>query len=118
MASGDCSCGLVSAMHACFPDMKSLHLVEHGTFPFYRTEDVEEERRLLYVACTRAQSLLYLSHASKRKVAAETKSKELSEFVGVVIKADPVSRLAPMSVLCHLHVVLDIVWRDTPAVST
>ncbi|KAF8896349.1 P-loop containing nucleoside triphosphate hydrolase protein [Infundibulicybe gibba] len=60
--------------------------VEQGTFPFYRTEDVEEERRLLYVACTRAQGLLYLTHATRRKIAGETKTKELSPFVSTVIK--------------------------------
>ncbi|KAF8149889.1 P-loop containing nucleoside triphosphate hydrolase protein [Crassisporium funariophilum] len=55
--------------------------VDQDTFPFYRTEDIEEERRLLYVACTRAQSLLYLLHASKRQVAGQTKQKRLSDFV-------------------------------------
>ncbi|KAF9468047.1 UvrD-helicase-domain-containing protein [Collybia nuda] len=63
--------------------------VEQGTFPFHRTNDVEEERRLLYVACTRAQSLLYLLHTIKRKVAGETKTKELSEFVSAVTKQNP-----------------------------
>ncbi|KAE9400182.1 UvrD-helicase-domain-containing protein [Gymnopus androsaceus JB14] len=63
--------------------------VEQGTFPFYRTDDIEEERRLLYVACTRAQSLLYLSHATQRKVGGETKSKDLSVFVSAVIKENP-----------------------------
>ncbi|KAJ6543965.1 P-loop containing nucleoside triphosphate hydrolase protein [Mycena capillaripes] len=60
--------------------------VEQGTFPFYRTEDVQEERRLLYVACTRAQSLLYLSHVSKRKVGGETKTKDISEFISAATK--------------------------------
>ncbi|KAJ7047915.1 P-loop containing nucleoside triphosphate hydrolase protein [Mycena alexandri] len=60
--------------------------VEQGTFPFYRTDDVQEERRLLYVACTRAQTLLYLSHVSKRKVGGETKTKEISEFVASATK--------------------------------
>ncbi|KAG8900916.1 hypothetical protein FRC01_009998, partial [Tulasnella sp. 417] len=41
---------------------------EKGTFPFYRTDSVTEERRLLYVACTRAQAFLYLSHAENRMV--------------------------------------------------
>ncbi|THV07389.1 UvrD-helicase-domain-containing protein [Dendrothele bispora CBS 962.96] len=63
--------------------------VEQGTFPFYRSEDIEEERRLLYVACTRAQSLLYISHASQRKVAGETKGKELSGFISAVAKQNP-----------------------------
>ncbi|KAJ7265966.1 P-loop containing nucleoside triphosphate hydrolase protein [Mycena haematopus] len=60
--------------------------VEQGTFPFYRTDDVQEERRLLYVACTRAQSLLYLSHVSKRKVGGETKTKDISEFISAATK--------------------------------
>ncbi|KAJ6516457.1 P-loop containing nucleoside triphosphate hydrolase protein [Mycena sanguinolenta] len=60
--------------------------VEQGTFPFYRTDDVQEERRLLYVAFTRAQSLLYLSHVSKRKVGGETKTKDVSEFVSAATK--------------------------------
>lgn len=47
-------------------------------------------RRLLYVACTRAQGLLYLSHAAVRKVAGETKTKKLSEFVSVVTNQNPV----------------------------
>ncbi|KAK7463908.1 ATP-dependent DNA helicase srs2 [Stygiomarasmius scandens] len=60
--------------------------VEQGTFPFYRSDDIEEERRLLYVACTRAQSLLYISHVNQRKVAGETKGKELSTFISAVTK--------------------------------
>ncbi|EGN98601.1 hypothetical protein SERLA73DRAFT_54973, partial [Serpula lacrymans var. lacrymans S7.3] len=66
--------------------------VEQGTFPFYRTDDVEEERRLLYVAFTRAQNLLYLSYSSKRKVAGESKTKDLSEFVSVVRDENQVSK--------------------------
>ena len=49
------------------------------------------KRRLLYVACTRAQSLLYLSHSSKRKVGGETKTKEISEFVAAATKEHSVS---------------------------
>ncbi|KAJ7896080.1 P-loop containing nucleoside triphosphate hydrolase protein [Mycena olivaceomarginata] len=62
--------------------------VEQGTFPFYRTDDVQERgtRRLLYVACTRAQSLLYLSHVSKRQVGGETKPKDISEFISAATK--------------------------------
>ncbi|KAI0951320.1 hypothetical protein AcW1_008388 [Taiwanofungus camphoratus] len=63
--------------------------VEKGTFPSHRTEDVEEERRLLYVACTRAQSLLYLSWSTARMVAGEVKQKELSDFVSVITKDNP-----------------------------
>ncbi|OHW97364.1 rep helicase [Colletotrichum incanum] len=35
--------------------------VYNGSIPHMRSEDLDEERRLLYVAMTRAQSLLYLS---------------------------------------------------------
>jgi DNA helicase-2/ATP-dependent DNA helicase PcrA len=58
--------------------------VEHGTFPFYRSDDIHEERRLLYVACTRAQTSLYLTHTSKRKVAGVFKSRDLSEFISKI----------------------------------
>ncbi|KAF8905113.1 P-loop containing nucleoside triphosphate hydrolase protein, partial [Gymnopilus junonius] len=58
--------------------------VDQDTFPFYRTEDIEEERRLLYVACTRAQALLYILFAKERVVAGRTKEKKLSDFVSVV----------------------------------
>lgn len=47
--------------------------------------------RLLYVACTRAQGLLYLSQAAKRRVGGETKKKDLSEFVSAVMKHNEVS---------------------------
>ncbi|KIJ66868.1 hypothetical protein HYDPIDRAFT_149901 [Hydnomerulius pinastri MD-312] len=63
--------------------------VEKGTFPFYRTEDIEEERRLLYVACTRAQVMLYLTHSLKRKNAGEEKTKDVSEFVAGIQREDP-----------------------------
>lgn len=75
----------------------NAHVVEAGTFPFYRSEDAEEERlvvprwlsrncwwytrRLLYVACTRAQCLLYLSYTERRKIAGEAKNKTLSPFL-------------------------------------
>ncbi|PCH42532.1 UvrD-helicase-domain-containing protein [Wolfiporia cocos MD-104 SS10] len=55
--------------------------VEKGTFPSARAEDVHEERRLLYVACTRAKALLYLTHSTARMMSGEVRPKELSEFV-------------------------------------
>ncbi|KIM39808.1 hypothetical protein M413DRAFT_74334 [Hebeloma cylindrosporum] len=54
---------------------------DQDTFPFYRTEDVDEERRLLYVACTRAQTLLYMLYSHTRQVAGKTKQKKLSDFI-------------------------------------
>lgn len=44
--------------------------LEEGVFPISRsfnsTSDLEEERRLMYVALTRAEERLYLSHTSRR----------------------------------------------------
>ncbi|TBU33526.1 P-loop containing nucleoside triphosphate hydrolase protein [Dichomitus squalens] len=58
--------------------------VEDGVFPSARSEDTEEERRLLYVACTRAQGLLYLTHATSRMIAGEQKPTDLSPFIAEV----------------------------------
>ncbi|KDQ15802.1 hypothetical protein BOTBODRAFT_31276 [Botryobasidium botryosum FD-172 SS1] len=55
--------------------------VEAGTFPSWRSDDIHEERRLLYVACTRAQALLYLTYCRARMTAGEMGSKMLSDFI-------------------------------------
>lgn len=39
--------------------------VYQGSIPHLRSENIDEERRLLYVAATRAQSLLYLTFPAK-----------------------------------------------------
>jgi DNA helicase-2/ATP-dependent DNA helicase PcrA len=58
---------------------------EEGYLPFKREGDdstnVEEERRLLYVAMTRAQQALYLSYASKRMVFGKRAAREPSRFI-------------------------------------
>ncbi|KAH7884318.1 P-loop containing nucleoside triphosphate hydrolase protein [Phlebopus sp. FC_14] len=70
--------------------------VEKGTFPFYRAEDTEEERRLLYVACTRAQTMLYLTHSLGRKTAGQMQGKDVSEFVsGLRDRNPPVFSIKP-----------------------
>ncbi|KAK0500348.1 P-loop containing nucleoside triphosphate hydrolase protein [Armillaria luteobubalina] len=63
---------------------------EAGTFPFHRSEDIDEERRLLYVACTRAKGLLYLLNVVKRKIAGNLMERSLSYFVEHVIEGDQV----------------------------
>lgn len=50
-------------------------------------------RRLLYVACTRAQGLLYLSHTASRNVAGNKMDRKVSPFVSMVQWDDPVSTL-------------------------
>lgn len=57
--------------------------VEEGIFPIQRatsTTDIEEERRLMYVALTRAEERLYLSHASKRYMYCESQYQSPSRF--------------------------------------
>ncbi|KAJ3548442.1 hypothetical protein NM688_g5299 [Phlebia brevispora] len=62
--------------------------VEKGVFPSSRAEDIEEERRLLYVACTRAQGLLYMSYCTSRMAAGTVKRSILSEFMTALSEDD------------------------------
>jgi DNA helicase-2/ATP-dependent DNA helicase PcrA len=59
--------------------------LEEGLFPHSRANesqnDLEEERRLCYVAITRAEKYLYLSHAMKRRVYGEELPSEPSRFL-------------------------------------
>ncbi len=62
--------------------------LEEGLFPLMRAYDeeaqLEEERRLLYVAMTRAREELYLTHAQSRRRAGEFLRGERSSFVEVL----------------------------------
>jgi ATP-dependent DNA helicase UvrD/PcrA len=59
--------------------------MEDGLFPHARAatapEEMEEERRLCYVAITRAERFLYVSHAMKRRVYGEEMASEPSQFL-------------------------------------
>jgi DNA helicase-2/ATP-dependent DNA helicase PcrA len=59
--------------------------LEDGLFPHSRSladaSDIEEERRLCYVAMTRAQKYLYVTHAVKRRVYGEELASEPSQFL-------------------------------------
>jgi len=46
-----------------------------------RKTDVDEERRLFYVAMTRAKERLYITYAGKRKIYGKTNNRELSPFI-------------------------------------
>lgn len=55
---------------------------EEGITPVLRKDtDMEEERRLFYVALTRAKDVLFITHAARRKNYNETEEKALSAFV-------------------------------------
>ena len=59
--------------------------MEEGIFPgiqsMFKTDDVEEERRLAYVGITRAKKNLYISHASMRMLFGTTSRNLPSRFV-------------------------------------
>ena len=59
--------------------------LEENLFPHSRVRDsqseLEEERRLCYVAITRAEKYLYLTHAMKRRIYGEEQPSEPSRFL-------------------------------------
>ena len=58
---------------------------EKGYIPFERGEnketDINEERRLFYVAMTRAKERLYLTRARKRRIFGKKVKRDLSPFI-------------------------------------
>lgn len=60
--------------------------IEDGLMPhfhaFKNVEDLQEERRLLYVGITRAREMLYLTGAKKRKFYASVQEQQPSRFLG------------------------------------
>ncbi|KAM0754624.1 UvrD-helicase-domain-containing protein [Meredithblackwellia eburnea MCA 4105] len=65
---------------------------EDGTYPFFRCQsDAEknEERRLLFVAITRAKILCHLSHSTIRMSAGRTEGKSISPFLAPAVAKYP-----------------------------
>ncbi|GMR03422.1 MAG: UvrD-helicase domain-containing protein [Thermodesulfovibrionia bacterium] len=62
--------------------------VEDGLLPHFHTlkspDELEEERRLFYVGMTRAQDLLILSSAKKRKLYASVQKQKSSRFLNAI----------------------------------
>ena len=61
---------------------------EENIFPSYRSQldssEIEEERRLAYVAITRAKKRLFISNAKQRLLFGSTQRNKLSRFVGEI----------------------------------
>ncbi len=59
--------------------------LEDGVFPHARSvsdpRELEEERRLAYVAITRAEQLLYVTHSMRRRIYGEEMAAEPSQFL-------------------------------------
>ncbi|KAK3492910.1 P-loop containing nucleoside triphosphate hydrolase protein [Neurospora hispaniola] len=67
--------------------------VYNGSIPHMRSEDGDEERRLLYVAMTRAQSLLYLSYPVYNSPGSSERT-ELSSFKGPTFERPLMTHIA------------------------
>ena len=81
-------CILISTVHAVKGlEFKAVFVValENGIFPIIRTGDrpsnMEEERRLMYVAVTRAKERLYLTMSKQRYLYNQKKDEEMSQFL-------------------------------------
>jgi len=82
--------------------------LEEGVFPHsrsaYNQEELEEERRLAYVAMTRAREALYLVYATRRIIYGDPQNNPPSRFVTElldenIIKVSPGFTLNPTSIL-------------------
>lgn len=64
--------------------------LEEGIFPHSRSimdqEEMEEERRLAYVGITRAEKILFLSHAKMRTLFGRTSMNPVSRFINEIPK--------------------------------
>jgi DNA helicase-2/ATP-dependent DNA helicase PcrA len=62
--------------------------LEEGLLPHFNAqgaaEDLEEERRLLYVGMTRAQDRLFLTHCRRRRIAGRYQDREASPFLAEI----------------------------------
>ena len=86
--------------------------MEDGIFPgsrsMYNEEDMEEERRLAYVAITRARKKLRLIHASQRMIFGTTTRNMKSRFIkeinpDVIFKEDRITTTVPASAKSKSH---------------
>ncbi len=84
---GDAPVTLMTAHSAKGLEFPLVFIVglEDGLFPHSRSAtdpaEMEEERRLCYVAMTRAERFLYVTHAMKRRVYGEELASEPSQFL-------------------------------------
>ncbi len=93
MDSGDDAVTMMTVHSAKGLEFENVFAVgmEDGIFPSGRSfdseEDMEEERRLAYVAITRAKKMLYLSSASQRMLFGSTQRNFTSRFIKEIDKS-------------------------------
>ncbi|MCJ1391003.1 hypothetical protein MMC18_003864 [Xylographa bjoerkii] len=83
-----------------------------GSIPHSRAEDADEERRLLYVAMTRAQALLYMSCPIKNSMREET---TLSPFLAAKKVARLITDQGPSFQFGTTQDICRILHRDCPS---
>ena len=75
--------------------------LEENIFPSYLSThsdaEIEEERRLAYVAVTRAKEKLYLTHAKERLLYGKTDYNKLSRFIRDILPLNILDSLQPAS---------------------
>lgn len=87
---------------------------EEGIYPFYRaagsSNEIDEERRLLYVAITRAQAFCCTSWSKQRQRGADLQECKLSPFLSGV------SEQYPMLFVKKLQKITDKTRREVASV--
>lgn len=84
-----------------------------GSIPHARSEDLDEERRLLYVAMTRAKALLYISCPLVSTSYSGHSEVELSHFLEPVVKS--FGKMGPDLETARLETIGRILGRDVPS---
>jgi DNA helicase-2/ATP-dependent DNA helicase PcrA len=91
--------------------------LEEGVFPHSRSlldrEELEEERRLMYVALTRAMERVYLLHARTRMLYGETRSNAPSQFLADINEEYVTANFGGHSKRVHISI-SDIEKRPIP----
>lgn len=85
----------------------------NGVIPHSRAEDWDEERRLLYVAMTRAQALLYLS--CPRQQARQGEETSVSTFLPDALVGSRFRPVGPDLQEKIIHAIADILRRPRPS---
>ncbi|POS86244.1 hypothetical protein EPUL_001152 [Erysiphe pulchra] len=89
--------------------------VYQGSIPHLRSDNSKEERRLLYVAMTRAKVLLYLSYPLKSSRGDKT---VLSEFISLSSLAPALVSVGPVIQSEVVHSISQILHRLNPTVES
>ncbi|EAW11368.1 ATP-dependent helicase [Aspergillus clavatus NRRL 1] len=91
--------------------------VYNGIIPHSRAEDSDEERRLLYVAMTRAQALLYLSYPLKQSRSEESTT-SVTSFLPQKIIERRFRSLGPSLQEKIVYGIADILRRPRPSIES